>query len=283
MNLRYAGTCSVCRVAVGRGAPAWWDAEAKVVRCLPCHERRGSDGLPPPVADGPVRGGVWVEGGSAATPVEYGVAGRSAQEEYERRHGKEQERLEQRWGRLAGVAKVLHEDAQSTTAWAKGASGELRVANFLDEVVGGHGVVLNDRRVPGTRGNIDHLAVVPSGVWIIDAKNYTGKVEQKDIGGWIKTDLRLYVGGRDRSKAADGLGWQVLAVAQAVLDTSIPIHPALFFVGCDWGLFAKPFRQGGVLVGPPKKLAEIINAPGPLDGPTIQRVALTLAQTLPAK
>jgi len=191
--------------------------------------------------------------------------------------------LEKRWGRLSGVATFFHEDANSTTAYAKGVEGERRAAAFLERIVGAEGIVLHDRSVPGTKGNIDHIAVVASGVWIVDAKNYKGKVEQRDVGGLFKTDLRLYVSGRHRTSAAEGLGWQVLAVAKALEDPDIPINPALLFVESDWGLFPRPFEQCGALVATPKKLAARITAPGPLSGSAIDGIASMLAKVLVAK
>ena len=77
----------------------------------------------------------------------------------------------------AGVYLALTNDPQSTAAWAQGSRGERLLGEYLEkiqdeEVV----VVLHDRRIPGTRANIDHVAVTRSGVvWAIDAKNYTGK------------------------------------------------------------------------------------------------------------
>jgi len=59
--------------------------------------------------------------------------------------------------------------------------------------------VLHDRRIPGTRANIDHIAIAPSGLWAIDAKHYKGRVEHVDKGGWFLTDWRLLVGGRDKT------------------------------------------------------------------------------------
>ena len=35
--------------------------------------------------------------------------------------------------------------------------------------------LLHDRRIPGRRSNIDHLAVSPSGIWVIDSKRYAGR------------------------------------------------------------------------------------------------------------
>jgi len=34
---------------------------------------------------------------------------------------------------------------------------------------------LHDRRIPPTKANIDHIVIAPTGVYIIDAKNYTGR------------------------------------------------------------------------------------------------------------
>ena len=31
-------------------------------------------------------------------------------------------------------------------------------------------IVLHDRRSPGTRGNVDHLVIGPTGVWVVDSK-----------------------------------------------------------------------------------------------------------------
>jgi hypothetical protein len=282
LKLRKPDVCAQCGTAVAQGESAWWDAATKLVWCLTCREggasspgqgEGGAGDSPPSVLDGL----------PTLEPPDSGVAGGSAQREYERRHATEIKRLEERWGRLAGVAKFFHEDKSSTTSYAKGAEGERRAASFLERIVGARGVVLHDRKVPGTQGNIDHLVVVPSGVWIVDAKKYKGKVEQRDVGGLFKKDLRLYVGGRDRTSIAEGLGWQVLAVARVLEDTDIPIHPALLFVDSEWGFFAKSFEQCGTLVAPPKKLEALIAVLGPLSGSVIEGVTGTLARELPAK
>jgi hypothetical protein len=60
-----------------------------------------------------------------------GTAGGSARLEYEKRHHQREERIDQRWGRLAGVVKFLADDPQTTIAWAKGSEGERRLAAQL--------------------------------------------------------------------------------------------------------------------------------------------------------
>jgi hypothetical protein len=215
--------------------------------------------------------------------VQTGVAGQSALEEYQRRHEKREARIDAKFGRLAGVVKFLTDDPQSITAWRKGSVGERKLAASLKENLGDRAVLLHDRRVPGTRGNIDHIVVASSGVWVVDAKNYSGLVQQRDVGGFFKVDLRLYVGGRDRSKALDGLGWQVKAVIKALGGDSVPVSSAVCFTDAEWGWFAKPFTMRGVFVSGPNALARKIAEPGPLTIDLIQNVAGHLSETLPPK
>jgi len=216
------------------------------------------------------------------TSLATGVAGASAQREHEKRHNRREERIEQKWGRLAGVVKLLSEDPQNITAWAKGSEGERRLAAHLERTIGERTVLLHDRKVPKTRGNIDHLAIATSGMWIIDAKNYRGMVEHRDVGGWFKTDQRLFVGGRDRTKMAHGLGWQMAAVRTVIAEVEVPITGVLCFTDAEWRLFTKPFQQSGVWVTWAQKLAEMIAEPGPLTPVDIARIAHRLATALPS-
>jgi hypothetical protein len=140
--------------------------------------------------------------------------------------------------------------------------------------------LLHDRKVPGTRANIDHLAVAPSGVWVVDAKNLSGKVEQRNKGGWFTPDRRLYVAGRDRSKLVIGLAWQVDAVRRALGDfRDVPVHPVLCVIA-DWPLLAEPFVIDGVHVVWPRRLAKMIARGGALEN--VGGVSDRLASKLPA-
>lgn len=275
LKLRRADNCAGCGSALQQGEDAWWEAEARRVWCLPCHEHRNATSKVGPEALPPHH--------SPVGTLERGEPGKSAQAEYDRRHANWDRRMNQKWGRLSGVAKFVSDDPRSTTAWAKGAAGERRVASLLEQAVGTRGQLLYDRMVPGTRGNIDVLAVASSGIWIIDVKHYQGKVERRDVGGWLRTDLRLYVGGRDRSRAIDGLDWQYIAVSQTIGDPGIPVHRVLCFDGAEWGLFSRPFEFKGVLVTWAKKLAEMILTTGQLDSGEVAELATLLARRLPAK
>lgn len=267
MNLRRPGACSVCAVALDAGTNAEWDAERKVVTCAPCVARREASAVVPP-------------------EIDRGIAGGSARSEHDRRHDKRERKIEEKWGtgRVGRFVKFATEDPQSTKAWATGALGEERVAQVLESHLGERGVVLHDRKVPGTRGNIDHILIASSGVWVIDAKQYRGKVERRDVGGLFRPEARLYVGGRDCSKAVDGLAWQVEAVRTASARSGVPVHACLSFVGAEWpSFFAKPFRLKDVWISWPSKLAELAAAPGPLVPGDVDAIARLLAVKLPSK
>lgn len=270
LRARYAGTCAGCGAAIARGERARWDAGGRRLWCLPCHDRAAAAAARPAGPPAP----------DAAHDVDAGEAGRSAQLEYERRHAARERRIERRWGRLASVVKILGRDPQSTTAWSRGAEGERLVARRLAEALGSRAVLLHDRRIPGSRANIDLLAVAPSGVWIVDAKHWAGRIEQRDVGGWSATDRRLYAGGRDRSAQVEAMGRQVLAVSRALPDTTVPLVPALCVVGGSWGWFAEPFRCRGVWVAWPDSLARLMLAPGPLTTGRRDAVAAALASVL---
>jgi hypothetical protein len=155
----------------------------------------------------------------------------------------------------------------------------------MASLLGNKAVLLNDRRVPRTRANIDHIVVAPSGVWVVDAKRWDGLVELRDVGGWFRTDNRLYVKGRDRTKGVRNMGWQVDAVkgSLAGIEMNIPVHAALCFVDAEWRWFAKPFTLEGVRVSGPKSLAAAIAEEGSLTVNQVMEVASRIARVLPSK
>ena len=279
IRLRYAGTCTGCGATLPAATNAWWDADVRSVTCVNCASGSGSaanPAEPPPAVEVAPPQVV-----PASTPMHVGQAGASAQREYEKRHQRREARIDQRWGRFAGVVKFLSDDPQSTRAWAKGSEGERRLAESLTKRVGDRAVLLHDCKAPKTRGNIDHIAIAASGVWVIDAKTYKGMVERRDKGGWFKTDFRLYVNGRDRTKLAEGLGWQVEAVRSALAGADVSVHAALCFIDAEWKLFAKPFQLHDAWITWGQKLAEMIAADGPLSEVDVMHVADRLATALP--
>jgi hypothetical protein len=209
--------------------------------------------------------------GSAAprnvVEIARGEAGASAAREWKRRHERREARIRAQHKRLGGLLLALSSDPQSTSAWARGARGEQTIGHSLDRLPEQGIAVLHDRRIPGSRANIDHLIVSQAGVFVIDTKHYRGRVEQRDIGGWLKTDLRLYVAGRDRTELVEGMTLQVEAVRRVLAKhdddwRDLPLIPTLLFMSDDnWSLFNRhPLRFGAVNVLWGKALGKLIHA-----------------------
>src|SRR4051812_9228491 len=146
MRLRYAGTCRVCGTALPAKGEAIYERSSKTVRCVE-HDQPVAE-EPPPIED--------VEG---IEDVEAGVPGASARREFDRRKSNRESRVRTKHPRLGALMLALSDDPQSTRAWEVGALGEERLGNRLNEIASESLRVLQDRRIPGTRANIDHLAV----------------------------------------------------------------------------------------------------------------------------
>ena len=44
-------------------------------------------------------------------------------------------------------------------------------------------MVYNDVNLPGKRGNIDHVVIGPTGIYVIETKNYSGRYRIKATNG----------------------------------------------------------------------------------------------------
>lgn len=228
LKLRRADTCVSCAAALAAGSVAHWDADAKTVACLTCRGETASVSETHAPEDVP----------AAQPELDRGTAGASARHRYERLHEQREQVACDRLGkRLGGLYLALSTEPQSTAAWAQGTRGERLLGEYLEKLHDDATViVLHDRRIPGSRANVDHIAVTQDGgVWAIDAKNYTGKVQRIDKGGWFSTDERLYVGRRDCSKLVAGMAKQVEAIKHALGEPAmqefdVTVRAALCFV-----------------------------------------------------
>lgn len=119
---------------------------------------------------------------------------------------KRETELEGRWGkRVGGWINRFAAEPQSIAAWGIGAKGEELLAEALLAVPGL--IALHDRRVRGTKGNIDHIVIAPAGVVVVDAKHYEGMIALRNYGWFLRPDWRLTVNRRDKSKLARDMGW----------------------------------------------------------------------------
>ncbi|MEN9644168.1 MAG: hypothetical protein RL238_837 [Actinomycetota bacterium] len=292
MNITRADRCAACATDLAAGTKAYWDATTRTVTCVTCHEPATAAPLPPPVPT--------LQPPSLTLPPPIpkpipapDVAGGSALAEYEKRSARELAKQQQKidddaqWrqaikeerpflGRLVSAftpAPQIGPESQSTKAWKVGAEGEERVAEVLRGVVGIE--VLHDRLVPGKgKANIDHIVVGPGGVFVVDAKKYSGTVERRDVGGMFRVDERLYVNNRDRTGLVEAMLGQVDVVRAALATTfpDVPVHGVLCFVECTWNRPMRPKQVKGVTALWPMKLPEFVAAAG-IYAPAVSSIA----------
>lgn len=294
MRLRYAGVCARCGVTIGVGAVADYHRAARVVTCVEC----------PPRARNGAAGGSLHEPSTAAMPQAElrraedvdrapeapvlhhvdGVAGASAAQEYRRRHDARRERVTGVYPRMGRLLLTVFDDPQSTQAWSIGAVGEQQLGGMLATIAGPQLRVLHDRRIPGSRANIDHLVVSPTGVHVVDAKRYRNQRPDVRVEGGLLTPRRrfLTVGGTDRSALVEGVSRQVQRV-RAVLEgePDVEVHGHLCFLDADWGLLQRPFTVDGVGVAWPRRLKKELAERGPLGADRIADVQWLLHQAFP--
>jgi hypothetical protein len=249
IRLRYPAACRLCGTAIEAGATGYWDRADRGATCVPCAASSPADPF------------------AGVDPELTGIAGASAQAEFERRRA--------RYGQT-----------KANKSWEKGAEGERHLSGRLHAKAGlGRVEILDDVRVPGSRANIDHIAIAPSGIYVIDAKNYTGRVTRKVEGFGRRRRTRLMVGSRDQTRLVAAMEWQIDAVRKALVDvgeTRLPtLVPVLCFVGSDnWGLFDGPISIDGVQILWPRALIKLLQSDGPLEGRTRTRLARLISTQL---
>lgn len=217
--------------------------------------------------------------------IDPGTPGGSARREYERRRGKREAATRQRHPRIGDFLLRFQSAPTSETAWAIGAAGEEALAAHLvsrcPDVI-----LLHDRRLPRSRANIDHLAVASSGVYVIDAKRYAGKIEvRKPLFG----EPRLLIAGRDKTQLVNGLTRQLDVVQSALAETvpEMPVHACFCFLnparqsgGSGLPLLRTPSISGFPLLYP-RKLSKRLNSPGELSPESRREVSELLAAAFP--
>ena len=217
--------------------------------------------------------------------LDLGTAGASGRREHERRRANRESRVRERHPRIGGLLLRLQDAPAHEKAWETGAAGEEALAKLLLKRCPGV-PVLHDRAMPGSRANIDHLAVAPSGIYVIDAKRYRGKIEvRRPFFG----DEKLLISGRDKTKLVEGLKRQVVAVRAVVesLGRPLPVHGCFCFVNPDGqagGSGIPTFRTlkvDGCPLYSPRGLAKRLKQPGEIDVEQTQPLIDLLVQRFP--
>jgi hypothetical protein len=232
--------------------------------CQPCHT--ASNSSPPP---------------EAGPEIDRGEAGASIEREYERRRRNREARVRSEHPHLGGFLLWLNSEPEHQRAFRIGSIGEKEVAASLARrTADGPTIVLQNRRMPRGRGDIDFLAIAPSGVYVIDAKAVKGRVR---VATPLLGKAKLTVNGFNRTKLIDGMDRQVAAVRatlSADQPVDVPVQGVLCFTQADLPLLGTLNMRGHLLLYR-KALCKRLDAGGPLSAATIEGLADQLAKALP--
>ncbi len=295
LALRRPDRCNTCRAELVVGTKAAWDAVGRTVHCLPCTPAQQAQVVPPASA-AVATAAANVEAADdvqvlatepqarppllvSSAPSVIAPAKLSAQREYDRRSQRREAAVRSRHPRLGGLLLALTNAPLSTRVWAQGAQGERAVAAKLDELSSDQAIALHDRRMlrPDGRAsntNIDHLVVIPAGVWVVDAKTHQGALQVRRTGGLFSPRVEtLFINGRDKSSLLDGLSKQVDVVGEtlASVGADIPVRGALCFVGSELPWFGETI--GGVPLVGRRGLAKLMKQPGTLGSDEREAIA----------
>ncbi len=128
------------------------------------------------------------------------------------------------------LARDLWGARKSTEAWRKGADGEVLTGRALAKLPAAY-VCLHDLGMPGSRANIDHLVIGPTGVFTVETKNFSSPVR---ISGSKATRS-----GRSMDSVVTQARGQAKAASAAL---GLPVSPIVCLqgAGLSTGLFSRP-------------------------------------------
>jgi hypothetical protein len=136
-------------------------------------------------------------------------------------------------GALAAVAAgwgLRFQPTPDAVAWRRGAAGERRTARLLGPLERHGWAVLHDLAVPGSQANIDHLLIGPGGVFVIDSKQYRGRLQLDAVG-------KLWHGHYPLAPAVRAASWEADQAAQVLPDSGMAVVSIVAVHGAQvpWG------------------------------------------------
>jgi hypothetical protein len=153
-------------------------------------------------------------------------------------------------------------------AWQRGAKGERHTARLLDRLGRDGYVVFHDLAMPHSPANLDHLVLGPSGVFVIDSKDWTGQVHQSSDGLIWHNHYRL-----DRTLAT--IRWQAETLGRLL---GVLVAPLVCVHGAH--IQHGGLRAQGVAVVPATLLRSALGYDQVLSDADIERYAATVRMGL---
>lgn len=189
---------------------------------------------------------------------------------------------ERRAARLRAAAKQDPAGGQERLAAARrieqGNDGERRVAELLDVLDGARWVMLHDRyKSRASPANLDHVAVGPPGVFVIDSKSWTGGRLRYDDRGMAIGRYR-----RDDELHSAKVDADIVRRAAVLAVPDVPVVGVLAFVE-DVALTAPVHHQQVMLLQAEQLLGWLTGQPAQLTPAQVHQVSSTLDAALPPR
>jgi hypothetical protein len=145
--------------------------------------------------------------------------------------------------------------SQDARNWQRGARGEQHTARQLRRLLPHGWVLFHDLAIPNSRGNIDHLVIGPGGVFLVDSKNWRGRLA-------FAPDGTLWHGSYPLTATLATIGFEARAIAGALAVPGLAVEPLLVVHGSTipWG----EQYLGGIAILPARRLVATLLALPPL-------------------
>lgn len=179
-------------------------------------------------------------------------------------------------GLVAGLAFARLRRRADAATWRRGAAGERRTARKLRPLTRHGWVVLHDRALPGSKANIDHLAVGPAGVFLVDSKQWSANVR------YVRGRLRVgRVGGPTIVRGVLHETRVATRVLRGELGTEVPITPLLAVHGARLPVWRRVWVDGVELVAGRRVRHRLRAGPTVYTPDDVARIAAAADRALP--
>lgn len=170
---------------------------------------------------------------------------------------------------VAGVAAIFIATRLPREAlfWERGAKGERKTSDALAPLQRRDFIVLHDRRIPDGRSNIDHVAIGPQGVFVIETKYLSGDIQI--------INNKLFIADTERHNIVEQVYREAIATQIALGDAlnrlRLTVTPILCIHGARIPWLDK--RVGGIALYSAREVRHIADGPKVLGPDQIQQLA----------
>lgn len=156
------------------------------------------------------------------------------------------------WAALVTAAAFIADllgPRMTTVAFGIGSTGEVLTAKAFASLPDGF-IAIHDRKASGYGGNVDHIVIGPTGVFVIESKSYSGRVRF--------TAGTLRINGRNCTRFFDQAAREAAAIRRIIAESSLDVVPIVCLHRAELPLL--PIQAAGVRVLGPKDTVRLIKS-----------------------